>query len=77
VTLADVAKDTRPAAGLNDPVGGEREAAWRLGVGMGLTAGAVQIAAALMTSRPAAPSRDITSREVAGLRGPTRRSWCR
>jgi predicted MFS family arabinose efflux permease len=47
---------------------GSYDLAWRLGVGMGLAAGAVQIVAALMTAGPEAPSSDIQPAPSAGAR---------
>jgi predicted MFS family arabinose efflux permease len=47
---------------------GSYDLAWRLGVGLGLAAGAVQIIAALMTPGPEAPSSDIQPAPTAGAR---------
>jgi predicted MFS family arabinose efflux permease len=46
---------------------GSYDLAWRLGVGMGLAAGAVQIVTALMTPSAEAPSSDIRPAPTAGV----------
>jgi predicted MFS family arabinose efflux permease len=47
---------------------GSYDLAWRLGVGLGLAAGTVQIIAALMTPGPEAPPSDIQPAPTAGAR---------
>ena len=47
---------------------GSYDLAWRLGVGLGLTAGAVQITAALMTSRPVGTSPETGPAPTIGAR---------